>query len=127
MASLRSRRHKVVFVGDSGIGRSSLITVRLAYRAFRDKPPPFIQHPPFVHLVTTLELDEPPCAPESALTTSKKNVIRRIRQTELHIVNVADNAPLQHHRNLYEGATAVVFCFSIGDESSFENIKNKVN
>jgi len=119
MAFLQTRRHKVVFVGDIGIGRSSLITVRMAYRAFQDNPPPSIWRPSFVQLVTTLELES--CTPRNTSTMSS------IRQTELYIVNVADNVPLKYRRHLYKDATAVVFCFSIGDERSFENIKNKVN
>jgi len=65
--------------------------------------------------------------PESMSTMSRKKVVRSIGQPEPYILNVADNTPLENRRNLYKDATAVVFCFSIEDESSFENIKNKVN
>jgi GTPase SAR1 family protein len=130
MAFLQPLGRRVVFVGDTEIGRSSLIAVCMADKPFLDNPPPFIWRPSFVHLVTDLESAEPPCIPEATSTkstTSKKKVFRGIRQTRLHIINVAEKEAPKFRPYLYSYATAVVFCFSIGNESSFENIKNKVN
>ena len=119
---------RVVFVGDPKIGRSSFIAVCMADKPFLDNQPPYIWRPSFVHLVTDLESEKLPYVPESTSTTSSRiKVIRNIRQTQLHVINVDDKAPVEFRRCLYSCATAVVFCFSIADESSFENIKNKVN
>ena len=117
---------RVVFVGDRKIGRSSFIATCMADKPFLVNPPPYTWRPSFVQLVMDLELEELPFVPESTSITSKK-VVRNIPQIQLHVINVDDKAPLECRRCLYTHATAVVFCFSITDESSFENIKNKVN
>jgi len=59
----------------------------------------------------------------STSTTSKKMLVKLRRRTELKLIN----APLKFRPRPYACATTVVFCFSIADESSFENIKHKVN
>jgi len=122
---------RVVFVGDPGIGRSSFIAVCKADKPYLDKCPPYIWRPSFVQSVTItdIELEELPYVPESTSTTSKMKVIQNTHRTQLHAINVNDiyNAAPEFRRRLYAYATAVVFCFSIADESSFENIKNKVN
>ena len=118
---------RVVFVGDREIGRSSFIAVCMTNKPFLGNPPPYIWRPSFVQLVMDLELEELPSVPESNSITSKQKVVRNIPQTQLHIINVNDKAPLEFRRCLYKSATTVVFCFSIANESSFESIKNKVN
>src|SRR5258708_5940570 len=117
---------RVVFVGDLEIGRSSFIAACIADKPFLVNHPPHIWRPSFVQLVPDLELKELPCVPESKSITSKMKFVQNIRQTQLHVINVDDKAPLEFRRCLYSNATAVVFCFSIAEESSFENIKNKV-
>ena len=119
---------RVVFVGDSKIGRSSFITMCMPERPFLDSHPSYLWRPSIVRLVTDLESENLPCLPEPTSTTSSRmEVVRNLRQTQLHVVNVDDKAPIKFRRYFYSFATAVVFCFSIADESSFENIKNKVN
>ena len=117
MPFLQSCRRKVVFVGDFGVGSSRLITACMGLE--------HLSRPalPRVHLGIP-GVEE---APKPMSTRSKKKLIRSIRQTELFIVNVAEGNTLEYRRDLYKHATAVAFCFSIEDESSFENIKNKVN
>ena len=118
---------RVVFVGDREIGRSSFISVCMADKPFLSNHPPHIWRPSFVQLVPDLELEELPFIPGSTSITSKSKSVQNLRQTQLHVINVDDKAPLEFRRRLYANATAVVFCFSIADESSFENVKNKVN
>ena len=119
MASLLTPNRRVLLVGDHKIGRSTLAAVRMADKPFLDSPPPYPWGPSFVQSVTGLDLEK--------LTTSNKRVIQNIRDTQLHIFHVTDCADFAYRRCLYKYTTAVVFCFSIGDESSFENIKHKVN
>lgn len=96
----------------------------MADKPFLGNPPPHIWRPSFVQLAVDL-LEVLLCVPESTSIMSKMKVVRNIPQTQLHVINVDDKAPLEFRRCTC--ATAVVFCFSIANESSFENIKKKVD
>ena len=126
MAFCRPPERRVVFVGDPGIGRSSLVAVSMGKKPFLDNPPPYIWRASFVQLVTDLTWEMPSCVLASTSETSKRKTLESIRQTTLHAINVTDDWPHEFRRSLYSNATTVVFCFSIGNESSFENVKDQV-
>ena len=114
---------RVVLAGDPGIGRSSFLAVRWADKPFLDEPPSFIWCRSSVWSVTDLDLEEVPRMLGSTSTTSKTKRVKLRGRSKLKLIN----APLKFYPHLYACATTVVFCFSIADESSFENIKHKVN
>jgi len=87
--------HKVVLVGDPEIGRSRLVAARMAGNPFLDNAPSYIRRPSFVQLITTIELEEPWCVPGLTSTTSTQKVFQNMRHTQLHVINVTDNAPFK--------------------------------
>jgi len=120
---------RVVLVGDPGIGRSSLIAVRRGDKPFLNKRPPYFGHTSFEQSVTDLEWEGVPDLLKTTRTTLKRRRLKRIRQTQLHVINVDPSAQFKRFRPYccYPSTTVVVFCFSIGNERSFENIRNKVS
>jgi len=120
--------HKVIFVGDPGVGKSSLAEVCMDKPVLDKRPPNVGRVIAFTHVVTGLEWERVPGLLETARTTVKQRRLKNIRQIQLRVLNIGPTVSINRTRpSYYSRTTAVVFCFSIGDEDSFENIKNKVN
>ena len=130
---MASHERRVLLIGDAGVGKSSLIAVRNGHRPFFDKYTPYFSHASFEQSVTNLGLGWWPEGGPDLLKTTRKTLKRKglksIRQTRLHVLNLNPAVPLQRSlpQCCQSSVAAVIFCFSIGDECSFENIKNKVN
>ena len=129
---MASHERKVILIGDAGVGKSSLLAIRRGYRPFR-KYSTYFTHGSFEQSVTDLDLGWWEGAgllktTQTMRTTLKRRRLKSIRHTRLQVHNV--NPGVTFARFLphccYPVAT-LVLCFSIGDERSFENIKNKVN
>ena len=131
---MASHERRVILIGDSRVGKSSLLAVRTGFRPFSRKYPPYFSYGSFEQSVTDLDLGWAEGVPDllkttrTTRTTLKKRGLKSIRQTQLHVHNLNPRATFRtlvpHCCN---PVTTVVLCFSIGDECSFENIKNKVN
>jgi len=117
---------RVVFVGDHGIGRSSLIAVSRVNAPFLDFLQPYAYSPSVVQLDTDLAWEMPPCVLGSTSKPSERRDLRDYRRKTLHVINVTADQSHEFRRSSYPNATTVVFCFSIGNESSFENVKDQV-
>ena len=126
---MASHGRRVLLVGDARVGKSTLIAVRKGHRPFLDKYTPYFSHGSFTGLKLGSWEGEPDFLKTTRKTLKRKGLNKSILQTQLYIHNLSHTVPLQTplpHCCL-SSVAAVVFCFSIGDERSFENIKNKVN
>jgi hypothetical protein len=127
MASVERR---VILVGDPGVRR---YTARRGYQPFINRcKPPFFGHTSFEQSVTDWGWEEVQDLLGTTQTTLKRRALgalKRIRRIKLHITHVHRSASFKSFRpyGCCPSTTVVVFCFSIEDERSFEDIKNKVN
>ena len=123
---MASHERKVMLIGDAGVGKSSLLVTYGGYAMY-------YKHGSFKQSFTDLDLGWWEGAgllktTRTTRTTLKRRGLKSIRHTQLHVHNLDPGVTFATFVPYccYPVST-VVLCFSIGDERSFENIKNKVN